>query len=162
MAQYKAQLEELYEDRIRPSLLKRLSVYAISFVRRTGVKVVELESGRVVCRMPLKGNVNHIKTMYAGALFTLAEFPGGPLMLATFGIKRFIPIVTSLDLEFVKAAKTDVTVELRLEPAEIERIERETLDEGKSEFVLNGELKDLEGNVVARSRAVYQMRPKRR
>ena len=162
MAQYKAQLEELYEDRIRPSLLKRLSVYAISFVRRTGVKVVELESGRVVCRMPLKGNVNHIKTMYAGALFTLAEFPGGPLMLATFGIKRFIPIVTSLDLEFVKAAKTDVTVELRLEPTEIERIERETLDEGKSEFVLNGELKDLEGNVVARSRAVYQMRPKRR
>ncbi|MGB1580961.1 MAG: PaaI family thioesterase [Nevskiales bacterium] len=159
---YKTQFEEVYEARLRPSLIKRLSIYAIGFVRRTGVKVVELESGRVLCRMPLKGNVNHIKTMYAGALFTLAEFPGGPLMLATFGIKRFIPIVTSLDLDFVKAAKTDVTIELTLTPAEIERIERETLEQGKSEFVVDGELKDLDGNVVARSRATYQMRPKRR
>lgn len=72
-------------DAAQRLLIKRLSRYVIPFVRRSGVRVLALEAGRVVCEMPLKGNVNHIGTMYAGALFTLAEFPGGPLMLATFG-----------------------------------------------------------------------------
>jgi acyl-coenzyme A thioesterase PaaI-like protein len=112
--------------------------------------------------MPLKGNVNHIGTMYAGALFTLAEFPGGPLMLATFGMRRFIPIVTELDMEFVKAAKSDVRVELTLPADEAERIEAETLEYGKAEFVVRGELMDADGEVVERSRALCQMRPRRR
>ncbi|MES1945276.1 hypothetical protein PC39_14202 [Salinisphaera sp. PC39] len=149
-------------ERLEPLAIKHLSRYVIPFVRRSGVHVNELEPGRVVCTMPLKGNVNHIGTMYAGALFTLAEFPGGPLMLATFGMKRFIPIVTALDLEFVKAAKTDVSVELTLTPDEAKRIEAETLAHGQAEFELRGELKDANGEVVARSRALYQMRPRRR
>ncbi len=153
---------QLYGEQLRPLLVKTLSIYAIGFVRRTHVKVLELERGRVLCRMPIKGNVNHIGTMYAGALFTLAEFPGGPLMLATFGIQRFIPIVTALDMEFLKVAKGDVMVELTLSEAEITRIEAETLATGKSEFIVKGELKSAAGDVVARSHAVYQMRPRRR
>lgn len=154
--------EQLYSDRIQPRLIQSLSRFVIPFVRRSGVRVEALESGRVVCRMPLKGNVNHIGTMYAGALFTLAEFPGGPLMLATFGMRRYIPIVTSLDMAFVKAAKSDVTIELGMTSAEAERIEAETIAKGKAEFVLHGELRDTDGEVVATSLARYQMRPRRR
>ncbi len=154
--------ETLYTDTLRPALLKTLSVYVIPFVKRTRVKVEELESGRVVCRMPLRGNVNHIGCMYAGALFTLAEFPGGPLMLATYGISRFVPIVTALDMEFVRVAKTDISIELSIPKEDIARIEEETLNKGKAEFELHGELRDAHGDLVARSRAVYQMRPKRR
>lgn len=148
--------------RLEPLAIKHLSRYVIPFVRRSGVRVNELEPGRVVCTMPLKGNVNHIGTMYAGALFTLAEFPGGPLMLATFGMRRFIPIITELDMEFVKAAKTDVSVELTLPEEDAKAIEAETLEHGKAEFELRGELTDAHGEVVARSRALYQMRPRRR
>lgn len=155
-------LEQLFAQQVEPRLIQSLSRFAIPFVRRTGVRVVTLESGRVLCRMPLKGNVNHIGTMYAGALFTLAEFPGGPLMLATFGMRRYIPIVTSLDLAFVKAAKTDVTVELTLAADAAKRIEAETIAAGEAEFVLEGELKNAEGEVVARSLARYLMRPRRR
>lgn len=154
--------ERLFNEQVQPRLIQSLSRYAIPFVRRTGVRVLALESGRVVCKMPLKGNVNHIGTMYAGALFTLAEFPGGPLMLATFGMRRFIPIVTELDLEFVKAAKTDVRVELTMPVDEAERIEAETLAHGQAEFMLEGELKNDDGEIVARSKARYQMRPRRR
>ena len=77
-------------------------------------------------------------------------------------MRRFIPIVTALDMQFVRAAKSDVTVELTLTAEEAERIEAETLAEGKSEFEVRGELKDAQGEVVALSRAIYQMRPKRR
>lgn len=154
--------QRLFDERIQPRLIKILATRAIGFVRRTGVSIVTLEPGLVVCEMPLKGNVNHIGTMYAGALFTLAEFPGGPLMLATFGMSRFIPIVTALDMEFVKVAKTNVRITLTLPDGEATRIEAETLEQGKSEFVLNGELTDESSAVVARSRALYQMRPRRR
>jgi acyl-coenzyme A thioesterase PaaI-like protein len=154
--------EQAFSDTIRPRLVQMLSPLVIPFVRRSGVRLTELEPGRVVARMPLKGNVNHIGTMYAGALFTLAEFPGGPLLLATYGMSRFIPIVTDLRMEYVKAAKGPVTIELTLTPDEIERIEAETLATGKAEFELRGELKNRQGEVVARSVALYQMRPKRR
>lgn len=154
--------EHFLAERVQPQLIKSMSRFVIPFVRRTGVRITALDAGRVVCRMPLKGNVNHIGTMYAGALFTLAEFPGGPLMLATFGLRRYVPIVTSLDLEFVKAAKTDISIELRLLPLEAERIEAATLAEGEAAFVLEGELKNTAEEVVARSKARYLMRPRRR
>lgn len=156
------EIERVVDERLQPLALKHLSHLIIPFVRRSGVRVVALEPGRVVCRMPLRGNVNHIGTMYAGALFTLAEFPGGPLMLATFGMRRFIPIVTELDMRFERAAKTDVTVELTLEADAARRIEEEALATGKADFELDGALTDAHGEVVARSRASYQMRPRRR
>lgn len=154
--------QRLFDERLQPLLIRKVSAYVIPFVRRTGVRVVALRKGRVVCHMPLKGNVNHIGTMYAGALFTLAEFAGGPLMLGTFGMQRFVPIVTALDMEFVKVAKEDVYVELELTSEEIERIEAEALTHGKSDFVLESELTSESGDVLARSRATYQMRPRRR
>ena len=154
--------EQTFADSIRPRLVQLLSPLAIPFIRRTGVRVTELERGRVVARMPLKGNVNHIGTMYAGALFTLAEFAGGPLMLATYGMTRFIPIVTDMRIEFIKVAKSAVTVELSMDADEIQRVESETLATGKAEFTLQGELRNRDGELVARSTAVYQMRPRRR
>lgn len=157
-----AQIERVVDERLQALALKHLSRLIIPFVRRSGVRVLTLEPGRVVCRMPLRGNVNHIGTMYAGALFTLAEFPGGPLMLATLGMRRFIPIVTELDMRFERAAKTDVTVALTLEAEETRRIEEETVATGRADFELDGALTDAHGEVVARSRASYQMRPRRR
>ena len=155
------QAQQLYSDRLEPMFIKNISPFVIPFVRRSRVKVLELQPGRVVCEMPLKGNVNHIGTMYAGALFTLAEFPGGPLMLGTFGMRRFIPIVTSLDMEFVKTAKSNVRIELTLSKNDAEKIEAETVAQGQAAFVLEGELKDASGTVVARSVAHYLMRPRR-
>ena len=141
---------------------KKVLETGIKFVERSGLKVLELEKGRVKCMMPFAGNGNHIGTMYAGALFTLAEFAGGPLMLATYGMTRFIPIVTDMRIEFIKVAKSAVTVELRMDADEIQRVESETLATGKAEFTLQGELRNRDGERVARSTAVYQMRPRRR
>ena len=55
----------------------------IDFVKRCGLKAEQLEPGFVRLRMPLSGNQNHIGTLYAGALFTLAEIPGGALFLTS-------------------------------------------------------------------------------
>lgn len=153
--------EGFVQQRVMPLLMKKVAANVIGFIRRTGLRVVELERGRVVCEMPLKGNSNHIGTMYAGALFTLAEFPGGALFLSTFDWRRYIPIVTDLNMQFLKPAKGTIRVEFCLSEAEIERIKREAEADGRAAFELQGELTSADGTVVARSTAQYQLREKR-
>lgn len=137
---------------------RRLLEQGIAFVQRAGLVVEALERGRVVCRMPFAGNGNHIGTMYAGALFTLAEIPGGALFLSSFDTRRYYPVVKALDLKFLKPAKGDIRVEARLDEARIAAIEAEAASAGKAEFRLDLELRDAAGTVVATSAGLYQLR----
>lgn len=139
------------------SLLTKFVGQAIPFSTRNGFKVIDVSRGYVKALIPIKKNKNHFNAMYAGALFTVAELPGGIITLLSFD-ERFYPILVDLKMEFIKMAKSDVTVEFRLSEKELKRIERETLAKDKSEFLLEGEIKDLEGNIVARSKASYQVR----
>ncbi len=149
------------KETLWPVVLRQAAVRIIAFVRRSGLKIRELERGRVLCEMPLKGNVNHFGAMYAGALFTLAEFAGGPLFAATFDWRRYIPIVTDMDIHFLKVAKGPVQVELCMDEAEIQRISEELAQSDRAAFELQGELRLKDGTVVARSHAHYQIRVKR-
>ncbi|MEO0492234.1 MAG: YiiD C-terminal domain-containing protein [Actinomycetota bacterium] len=95
---------------------------SVPMAAQTRVEVVEAERGRVVLRMPLEGNGNHIGTMYAGALFALCEFPGGTLFSTTFDASRYYPIVKGVDISFRRFAGTDITVEASMSEEEAVRI----------------------------------------
>lgn len=136
----------------------RLLETGIAFVARSGLKVETLERGRVICMMPFEGNGNHIGTMYAGALFTCAEIPGGALFLSSFDTQKCFPVVKSLDLKFLKPATSDLRVEVTLSEDEIARINTDLAAHGKAEFILEGDLTDAQGVVVAHSHGVYQLR----
>jgi len=137
---------------------KKMLEGGIKFVANSGLRVVELRRGYVKCLMPFAGNGNHIGTMYAGALFTLAEIPGGALFLSSFDASKFYPIVKELDLRFLKPAKGDVTVEIALDDVHIASLSAQAAEKGKAEFILEGQLKAADGSIVAQSRGVYQIR----
>jgi acyl-coenzyme A thioesterase PaaI-like protein len=130
----------------------------IDFVKRSGLKAEELQPGFVRLRMPLAGNQNHIGTLYAGALFTLAEIPGGALFLTSFDVQRFYPLIKEMNLRFRRPASSDIRVEARLNAAEIERIQAEAEQAGKAEYRLDLQLTDADGQVVAETSALYQLR----
>lgn len=130
----------------------------IDFVKRSGLKAEVLEPGRVCLRMPLQGNQNHIGSMYAGALFTLAEIPGGALFLTSFDAQRFYPLIKEMNLRFRRPASSDILIEATLSAEEIERIQNEAEREGKAEYLLELQLRDTQGEVVAESRGLYQLR----
>ena len=130
----------------------------IAFVKRMNLKAEVLEPGFVRLRVPLAGNENHIGSMYAGALFTLAEIPGGALFLTSFDVQRFFPIVKEMNLRFRRPATGDIVVEARLSAEEIERLQGEAQANGKAEYVLELQLTDGSGEVVALSRGIYQLR----
>jgi acyl-coenzyme A thioesterase PaaI-like protein len=137
---------------------RQLTEEQIAFVKRSQLKAEVLEPGFVRLCMPLAGNQNHIGSMYAGALFTLAEIPGGALFLTSFDTQRFYPIIKEMNLRFRRPATGDIRVEARLEPAEIERLQAEAAETGKAEYVLELALTDNTGEVVAQSRGLYQLR----
>jgi len=111
--------------------------------------------------MPLEGNENHISTMNAGALFTLAEITGGALFVASFDVARYFAVVVEMNIQFAKPADSAVTMEVSLDQGRISSLQEEALHNGKVRFELVGELKSATGVVVARSRGLYQIRKSR-
>ncbi|VEN72700.1 putative Thioesterase [Candidatus Desulfarcum epimagneticum] len=141
-----------------PEELKPLVETSLKFLKRAGLKVLDIRPRYVKLEMPLKNNENHIGIMYAGALFTISEVPGGALSYATFDAEKFFPVVKDMSIRFIKPAKTDVTIEISISEEEAARIEKEATETGKSEFVLEGEIRDASGEAVAAARGVYQLR----
>lgn len=139
-------------------IARQLTEEQIAFVKRSGLKAEVLEPGFVRLRMPLQGNQNHIGSMYAGALFTLAEIPGGALFLTSFDVQRFYPVIKEINLRFRRPASSDILVEASLNADEIRRIEDEAERLGKAEYRLELQLCDASGEVVAQSNALYQLR----
>ena len=77
-----------------------------------------------------------------GRIITVAEIPGGALFLSSFDTSKYFPIVKALNIDFLKPAKSDVTVEISMTTEQIAGIQAEADSNGKAEFVLKGELKD--------------------
>jgi thioesterase domain-containing protein len=141
-----------------PEAVKKLVEKKIAFVERMGLKVLELTPGYVKLMAPLRGNENHIGSMYAGALFTLAEIPGGALILTTFDPTKCYPVIKELTIKFLRPAQSDITTEVFLSQQQVDLVNGEISKQGKAEFVLRGELKDESGTVVATSQGIYQLR----
>ncbi len=127
-------------------------------VRTMGIKLLEMTPRRVKLLMPLAGNESHIGSMYAGIQFTLAEYIGGALHLCSFDVNKYIPIVKHMEITYKKPAMTDLTITIELPQEEVDRIHREAGEKGKCDFILNGELKDANGNIVAETKGTYQIR----
>lgn len=139
-------------------LVRQLTEEQIAFVKRSGLKAEVTEPGFVRLRMPLAGNQNHIGTMYAGALFTLAEIPGGALFMTSFDVQQFFPIIKEMNLRFRRPAKGDILVEAHMSAEQITEISAQASAEGKADYRLDLELRDDSGEVVAISQGLYQMR----
>jgi acyl-coenzyme A thioesterase PaaI-like protein len=140
------------------AIARQLTEEQIVFVKRSGLKAEVLEPGYVRLCMPLAGNQNHIGSMYAGALFTLAEIPGGALFLSSFDSQRFYPLIKAMSLRFRRPATGDIRVEARLAAEQIERLQSEAQSRDKAEYVLDLQLTDASGEIVAESHGLYQLR----
>jgi len=137
---------------------KELVEKSIAFLRRMGMKMVVMEPNRVELMAPILGNENHIGTLYAGALFSIAEASGGVLFYATFDFNLFYPIVKEVQIKFFRPATTDVTVEIVMDPDEARRISLEAMEKGKADFEIAAEVINTRGEVVAATNSIYQIR----
>jgi hypothetical protein len=130
----------------------------VKIVSAMEIRIVEMWDRHAKVLLPLKPNVNHIGTIYAGSLFTAGEFIGGPIFIASFDYTRFYPIVKAIDIQFKRPAVTDVTVEANLSPDEVNAIQKEADEKGKADWKMNLEIKDQAGVVCCFVQGTWQMR----
>lgn len=132
--------------------------HVIPVVHRMGVHVTVSEPGRAAAVVPFEGNGNHFGAMYAGVLFTVGEVLGGAIAFSTFDSGAFYPLVKGLDIRFLKPATTDITASTSLDPDTVAKVAVIAETQGKADFVLEAELTDTNGVVVARTVGDYQLR----
>jgi|TARA_B110000902_G_scaffold264441_1_gene345947 acyl-coenzyme A thioesterase PaaI-like protein len=128
------------------------------FITNCGLKLEALEFGYTKLVMPLGGNGNHINTMYAGALFTLSEMAGGALSIGSFDMNVFYPIIKDMQIKYKAPARTDISVEMRLTTGQINELIETASKDGKANFTMETELKNIAGEIVATTAATYQLR----
>jgi thioesterase domain-containing protein len=130
----------------------------IPIAHKMGVTVVEARPGFAATSVPAQGNGNHFGVIYAGVLFTVAEVLGGIIPLITFDRSKYFPLVKNLDIQFVAMAKSDVRAEATLDDQTIARVEAEAAERGKADFTLEAVVTDADGQTVATTRGLYQLR----
>ncbi len=134
------------------------AIHVIAFVERAGIRVDDVGPGRCVLSMDPEPNGNHFGTVYAGAIYTLGEVPGGVLFFATFDAERFFPLVKSSQIRYRAPARGRLWVEATIGEDEVARLEAEADEHGKAEWELQLDITDEEGTVVAEMTSQYQMR----
>lgn len=134
------------------------AIHVIQFVERAGIRVDEVGPGRCVLSMAEEPNINHFGTVYAGAMYTLGEVPGGVLFFATFDAERFFPLVKSSQIRYRAPGRGRLWVEATISADEVARLEAEADEHGKAEWELELDITDEAGTVVAQMTSQYQMR----
>ncbi|MFO7964959.1 MAG: YiiD C-terminal domain-containing protein [Desulfobacterales bacterium] len=130
----------------------------VPFIERIGIEALKMDADGIRIKVPLEPNINHIGSMYAGALWTLAEVMGGAVYHVYLAVEGTFPIVKELNIKFVRPAATDITCEYQMDTAEADRLKDECIEKGKANYDISLELKDAGGNVVAASQGYYQFR----
>jgi acyl-coenzyme A thioesterase PaaI-like protein len=131
---------------------------SIPLVESTRIEIVALEPGYARTTAPFDGNGNHLGTMYAGVLFTVAEVIGGVMAAVTFDMSRYLPVVKRMDIAFKRPARTDVFAEARLDAGTIATAIAAADADGRGPYELRATVTDSEGTVVATTVADYQIR----
>lgn len=130
----------------------------ISIIKAMGIRIEEMRDRHVKVVLPLAPNTNHIGTMYAGSLFTVGEYLGGPMFVASFDHTKYYPIVKSMSIQYRRPATTDVTVEASLSAEAVEAVQKEADEKGKADWKMDLEVKDQSGQVCCLIQGVWQMR----
>lgn len=129
----------------------------IPMLNNMNLHIVDYSKNKLVVRMPFAGNQNHVGIVYAGAIFSLAEFPFGALSVYRFGSDEIVPVVGEVAVRYLAPAKSDLTVSIEVSDQEWEEIEQETKSNGKFKVVREVDVKDGTGKIVAALKATYFM-----
>ena len=132
---------------------------AVPFAAHVGVELDAIGPGTASATLGQShATSNHIATMHAGALFTLAEAASGAAMAGMF-VERLAalrPVAASAAIDYMKPAKGLITAHARIDDSKDALFA--TLDaEGKVRFAVTVTMVDAEGREVAGMRVDWHV-----
>lgn len=122
----------------------------VPFQNYVGAELIEVGNGHATARLDPRDEVlNHIKTMHAGAMFTLGEAASGAAMAGALApvILQMRPVAATADIAFKKIAKGVLTATANTSrPGEA--LMQTIKDEGKVAFDVKVDITDAQGDTV--------------
>ena len=146
----------MIHDKFKP-MIPQLET-TIKILEHMGIRIQTMQDRHVKILLPIEPNRSHINTVYAGSLFSLAEFSGGAIFIASFDHTIFYPIAKGMAIQYKKMALTDVTLEVGLTPEQVADITSAAHAHGKADFSMDLEIKNAEGAVVCTAQGTWQIR----
>lgn len=123
---------------------------AVPFARHVGVTLLEIGDGTASASLEQREEVsNHISSMHAGAMFTLAEAASGAALAGALApvILEMRPVAANAQIAFKKIAKGTLTAHAKASQDGASLIK--TIEEaGKVAFDVAVDVKDAEGDTV--------------
>ncbi|MEA3029935.1 MAG: hypothetical protein QOJ53_2146 [Sphingomonadales bacterium] len=133
---------------------------AVPFAKYLGIELLDVGDGFASARLVLRRDVsNHLGTMHAGALFTLAETASGAAMTGAFidMIGGLRPVTAEAKISYMKLARGTVSCTATIsEPADALR--RRLRAEHKVVFDVLVDLFREDGQPVATMRVAWNVR----
>lgn len=124
----------------------------VPFAGYVGVEITDIGEGTATTVLTQSQNTsNHIATMHAGALFTLAEAASGAAMAGMFldRLAGLRPVAASSKIDYAKPARGVITAHAEVDGAKPALLA--ALDsEGKVRFPISVRMEDATGREVAR------------
>ncbi len=79
------------------------------------IKILNLTKESILVRLPFKQtNLNHVKTLHACAIATLAEYASGVLLLSRLNVTNYQMLITELKVSYHTRGRTAATASFSL------------------------------------------------
>ena len=138
------QIAELPEENQNAAVNMAFSM-AVPFVGTAKIHYEQVNHNEWIAHVPNEQEVrNHLGQVHAGAMMTLAESVAVTMMAMNLPPDR-LPLVKSLNAQFVRRSKGAIRAVARLSEAQLELIRNEP----KGEVTIEVDIRDEEGEVPA-------------
>ena len=123
-----------------------MNILDINFVKHLGIKL----EGENLVLSPNENLLNHIKTIHAGALYTLAESQSGYFLQNEFKDLSIlvIPLLRSSSIKYRVSASGKIVAYASADKNSLDIFRNNIIKKGKGIIGVNVELKDCKGNIV--------------
>lgn len=139
-----------------PGALTRVFWLWIPFNKPHRFRIGSLAEGAAsVEAPPRRWNRNHLGTVHACALATIGEFAAGLALLGAFDPSEYRLIMSRLEVDYTRRAKGRI---LAAAAVELVPLRADLAASGVALSVVESELRDGEGEVVARVRTHWQVK----
>ncbi len=124
-----------------------MDITRIPFVAKTGV--VKNAQGELSLRANADTH-NHLQTIHAGALFTLAESASGELLFTRFPdlAERVVPLLRDAQVKYRRAAEGSVSAHAMVSADAVDAFREQLAKKGRAAITVAVDVKNSEGVVT--------------
>lgn len=149
-------MKQIFEKARRSSwglfLLNQAFFWKLPFNRPHGIRIIEVEEVGLTAVLPFRrNNLNHLGTLHACALATLAEFTAGTELWRRLEQKGFRLVMQSLHMTYTAKATETVFAQFgaQMSKEETEALERQLQEKQKASYEAIVVVRTKDGKEVA-------------